>query len=263
MKEKDYNKTDETVVFNPIKEDKKDEIIPEEVLEYEPPEKPHPKEEDSYDETKEKSITLIIAAIAVAIIFVAVGIWGVCTLITKEPPKETEEEIEEVIDEPSGEVTEEEEEVLEEEAFTARNIIFVTDSVEKDGTAYTVRAKLFNEKMIFEGERRISFTRDTQIIEDGSQLSVVSFVSVIESLADGVVFSGEINEETREVVTISYSSSIIKKKEEPQEIQEPQEPEEPENPEEITVETENKEAPPVEWEEESKKTVTPEETEAQ
>ncbi len=252
------NRNDETVIFNPINEEQKNtqsnnsqEIYPEEIMQYEPRREEIYDDEYEYDDgQKNKNTTLIILAVVAGIIFLTTAIWAVIMLLfTSEDsiPEEPQEKIEitQKKEEPLPEEEQvEEEEIVEEEKNILYNIVFYGDSVEKEDGYYTVRAKLFNKSMKEEGEKRIIIDNDTEIIEDNKSLSLTSFISVIESLSQEAVFKGKINEDTRKIINISYSSEILEKEEPSQKEEEgiilPEDYEPPAESEEKIPETDGK-----------------------
>ena len=236
MEENRLNDNDKTMVFNPVtnntpkSEPKKEENPYNSSLPYSKNQKKYDEYED-YDEYDEEddyeddeyyddeesshrgsktNTTLIILTIVLSVVFVATLIWGIFSFI-KLKEENTKEEI--VAEEKPEEIPVEisvEEPQEEEEKNILYNIIFYKDSVEKEGDFYTVRVKLYNKSMVFKEEKRVIINESTEIAEDGKQLSLVSFISVIEGLAqENVVFKGKINEKTKEVVNISYEKAIL------------------------------------------------------
>lgn len=216
MDEKKLNDNEKTMVFNPIKEknQKENPISEEKNVDFVEELVNEDYDEDEYEEDEISSRTKIILIVATAlatIIFVAVCVWGISTLFNKREEKpEIPEKENIVVEEPEKIEETPVEEPAEEEENILYNIAFLPGSVEQEGDSYTVRAKLYNKSMVSEGEKRIVLNDSTEIVEDGEELSLVSFISIIESIEDEeIIFKGKISEKTREVINISYRSEIL------------------------------------------------------
>ena len=243
MEDNKYNENEKTVMFTPVKDkepvqsnpefnnppvqnnpvsaeslQRKPSFVepPEEVLE----ENYEEYEYEEYDDDDEKknsktTVTLLIIAIIAALIFLGTVIWGIFRFTGTEKEDIKDEIVEKEPESDPEEIPVPEEEEEEEENNEAYNIVFLSDSVEREGNEYTVRAKLYNKFMVFEDERRVTLTSDTEIIEDGEELSLVSFASLIKELKNpDATFKGKINCDSWEVINISYSSEILKTEEE-------------------------------------------------
>lgn len=231
MEDNKYNENEKTVMFTPVKAEepvqsnpefkepvKKPAFVepPEEVLE----ENYEEYEYDEYEDDDEKknsktTVTLLIIAIVAALIFLGTVIWGIFQFTGTEKEDIKDEIVEKEPESDPEEIPVPEEEEENNEAY---NIVFLSDSVEREGNEYTVRAKLYNKFMVFEDERRVTLTSDTEIIEDGEDLSLLSFASLIKELKNpDATFKGKINCDSWEVINISYSSEILKAEEEVEE----------------------------------------------
>lgn len=221
MDEKKLNDNEKTMVFNPIKEKNKKETpiseeknvdFIEELVDEDYDEDEY--EDDDYEDdeiSNRTKIILIVATALATIIFVAVCVWGISTLVNKRKEKpEIPEKEDIVVEEPEKIEEAPVEEPVEEKENIVYNIAFLPGSVEQEGDSYTIRAKLYNKSMVSEGEKRIVLNDSTEIVEDGEELSLVSFISIIESIEDEeIIFKGKISEKTREVINISYRSEIL------------------------------------------------------
>ncbi len=238
MDEKRLEDNEKTAVFNPIKDQPAREKTPEENPDsaekypFQPEESigfnedfededndDEYDEEDDDDESEDSdklNIVLIVVTALATIIFVVTCIWGISTFMNSRKEKAEIVENEKIIEEIPEKIEEVPEKPVEEEKNTVYSIAFMPDSVEKEGDTYTVRVTLYNKSMTTEGEKRVVLNSSTEIVEDGEELSLVSFISVIESIGDEeIIFKGKINEKTREVINISYNSSILEVLQEP------------------------------------------------
>ena len=215
-----YDSKSETVMFNPVEVEKARKTIPpereiEEVLYY------ADDEEDDYEEEKDSSGTngiLIGLVIVLVILFIAAIIWGTVVLNNMKKKEEAQntpsEEVEEVI--PEDEFEEEAEEILPEEGEKiVCKITFKSGSVEEEEDSYTVRA-IFKDEDNKYYTKRITIDADTEIKEDGDNLSYKSFVNnVIEKLGSKEVeFDGVIDKESNHIDSISYKSEILEDEDE-------------------------------------------------
>ena len=240
----EFNDKSETVIFNPIKEEKKvvERVDDDEFsLSRKPPE-----EEEYYVKRKEKASgmsekTLIAIVAVLAVLFVVVVILAISVMNgnkgeTSHPDNTGDPGV--IVEDPEEEPIEDEPE--EEIVVFERKAYFKSGSVEKDGSVYTVRAEIYDENGNKLYEKRLSMDSSTVIKENGKELIIKRFIDIVDSLGDNkFMFDAEINEEEYFIVSVSY------RKEEIEDVlnQEQEEPEEPEEVIEPGAESEPAEEP--------------------
>lgn len=207
-----FDSSAETVVFNPIKEEKEKNIPPvdeiEEDIYYE-----DDSEDDEEDSSNSNGI-LIGLVIILVVLFIAALIWGTAVLskLNKKEelppaPQETEETV--IEEEFEDEVPAEE----EGEKITCK-IFFKYETVEEEDDGYTVRTIFKDENGKYYTER-LTVDSETKIKEDGDSLLYKSFINnVIKKLGNNEVeFDGVVDIKTKHIDSISYKSEILEKEE--------------------------------------------------
>ena len=209
----EYNDKSETVIFNPIKEEKKvvERVDDDEFsLSRKPPE-----EEEYYVKRKEKSSGIsekvLISIVAVLVVlFIAVVILAFSIMNGKKgnTPAPSKEETSGIIEEdPEDEPIED---PIAETVIFERKAFFQSGSVEKEGNIYTVRAEIYDENGNKLYEKRLSMDSSTVIKENGKELIIKRFVDIVDSLGSSkFMFDVEVDEKEYFIVSVSYRKEEI------------------------------------------------------
>ncbi len=209
--------SDETFVFEPVKEEKKPIIKRDDSDIYSEPRNVSYEADREYRKAKEKGISegaligIIAGLVVLIIVAIIVGVIVIKgTQKDEEKPVKEENKTEIKTEETEEDVVEEETVIEEEPQLLSCFIIFDSESIEKDGNIYTIRGDVYSGSSK-KYSRRFTMTSDeTTIREDGEDLRLHSFMDVIEGLGNAeFMFDVKINEDTNTIVSVSYSKNDI------------------------------------------------------